>query len=287
MRHFAFYFVAFSLTTPGAFSQTGLAIQNAALQIQEDGAAVAPGRLFRAGELAYGSFSVANFQQKPGPVPEAEENIISLSYRVEAFDGAGVAIQALQVGKIDATVRREDKEWRPKIRFQLIIPPLPPSGAYRVEAWVKDEFAGKEARVQIPFQVKGYDVATADKLTVANFRFQRTEKVSEGAWTPAVYHVGETVWVLFDATGFKLGPKNRYDLAYGLAVLDAAGKVLFELEDVADLAEEPAYPKRAVPGALSVRVAEGTPKSTFQFRVRVKDRVGGEIVDQLGKFMIE
>ena len=264
-----------------------LSIQNAALQTREDGPAVEAGRQFRAGELAYGSFLVGNFQKKPGPDPAAEESIISLSYRVEALDPAGLAIQAPVTGKIEASVRREDKDWRPKVRFQLLMPPLPPSGTYHVDAWVKDEFAGKEARVRIPFEVKGYDVAAADKLTLANFRFQRTERASEGAWTSAVYHVGETVWVLFDATGFQLGPKNRYDLTYGLAVLDAAGKVLFEQDLATELAEEPDYPKRGMPGALSVRIADGTGKGTYQFLVRVKDRVGSETVEKTGKFTVE
>jgi hypothetical protein len=269
------------------YGQTTLAIQNAALQTQEDGAAVAAGRLFRAGELAYGSFSVANFQKKASTDPAVDETTILLSYRVEALDPAGVAIQAPQAGKIDATVRKEDKEWRPRVRFNLLLPPAAPSGTYRIEGFVKDEFAGKETRVTIPFEVKGYDVAPADKLTIANFRFQRSERASEGAWDPATYRVGETVWVLFDATGFKLGPKNRYDVAYGLAVMDGAGKVLFEQDGVAELTEEPEYPKRGLPGALSVRVAEGTPKTAFQFLVKVTDRVGGETVERNGKFTVE
>ena len=42
-----------------------------------------------------------------------------------------------------------------------------------------------------------------------------------------------------------------------------------------------------VPGALSVRIAEGTPKTAFQFRVKVTDRVGGETVERIGQFRVE
>ena len=275
------------LVAASAYGQTALSIGNASLQMSEDGPSVEAGRLFRPGELAYGSFTISNFKQNPGADISKDDPLISLSYRVEVFDPLGIAIQPSKEGKVAVEMRREDKDWRPKVRFELIVPPLPPSGTYRVEAWVKDEFANKEATHTIPFEVKGYDVATSDKLTVSNVRFQRTDRTSEDGMPSPVYHAGEFVWALFDVSGFKLGPKNRYDVEYGLAVLDGTGKVLFEQDPAAQLNEEPDYPKRALPGALSVQIAAGTPKTKYQLRLRVKDRVGDQTTEHVGDFSVE
>ena len=254
--------------------------------MQEDGASVT-GRIFRSGEYAYGSFFVNGFARKPAPEQSSEDVLISLEYQVRVLDPEGVPIQKEQSGQVRDRIREQDKDWRPKIRFQLLLPPAPPSGTYHVEIHVKDDYASREATAQIPFDVKGYDAPKVSELTIANFRFQRTDRANEAPLASPSYSIGDSVWVRFDVGGFQLGPKNRYDVALGLAVLDSSGKVLFEQPDAVQLSEEPEYPKRGLPGVLSVQVAPGTAKAEYQFRVTAKDRVGDKTAEYTGRFRVE
>jgi hypothetical protein len=271
-----------------AFAQAPLTITGAALQTYEDGPAIDAGKVFRAGELAYGSFFVRGFARKSTGEANSEDTLLALSYEVKVTDPEGTPIQAPQTGKLRDTIRTEDKnkDWTPKVRFMVTMPPAPPSGTYRIDLRVTDELGGKEAREQIPFEVKGYNAPRVSELTVANFAFQRTERVNEGPLANPAFKVNETVWVRFDVAGFALGEKNRYDVALGLAVLDATGKVLFEQPGAAELAEAPEYPKRAVPGALSVKIAPGTGKAEYQFRVTVTDRTSGKTAEKTGRFTV-
>ncbi len=137
-------------------------------------------------------------------------------------DARGVPLQTPQDGKVLTTVSAEDKDWLPKIREMVAVPPLADSGEYELIVKVKDELAVATTESRARFLVKGRDVAPSDTLVVRNFRFLRGEN-DEKPLQLAAYSPGDMVWARFDMTGYKLADHNQFDIEYGLTVLNADG----------------------------------------------------------------
>ena len=67
---------------------------------------------------------------------------------------------------------------------------------------------------------------------IRNFRFYRTEEEPEPIRN-AVYRAGDAIWSRFDIIGYKFGEGNLVEVSYGVAVLNADGKVLFAQDQAA------------------------------------------------------
>ena len=50
-------------------------------------------------------------------------------------------LKPVQEGKIETTVTQEDKDWMPKLRETIVVPPLADTGEYVVLIKVSDELA--------------------------------------------------------------------------------------------------------------------------------------------------
>src|SRR2546430_378170 len=82
------------------------------------------------GEVLYFSCQVEGYSK-------TEKDEIRLTFQVEAKDANGVLLQAPTNGKVETNLSPEDKDWLPKLRATILIPPLLPPGEYQMLAKVK------------------------------------------------------------------------------------------------------------------------------------------------------
>jgi hypothetical protein len=268
------------LTLVGALAHGAepLTIVNAAIRQMEDGAPLPPGFTCSPGEILFFSFQVTGYQ--------AADEKIRLSYEVNAVDPAGVRIVEPIKGAVDATLAPQDKAWKPKVHSEIPLPPLAGSGTYKIVARVTDDIGKTEATKEISFAVRGHEVAPSDTLVVRNFHFFRTEE-APNPLTPAVYRRGDAVWARFDITGYKLGEGNMVEVAYGIAVLNSEGKVLFSQDQAAVEQGGSFYPKRYVPGQMSLTTQSNMRPGDYFIVVKVDDRIGGQKYETKEKFTVE
>jgi hypothetical protein len=260
-----------------------LAIVRPLLSQAEDGATVSSGFEFIPGETIHFSCQIEGYK-KIEDKPEVEK--LLLTYQVEARDSRGVLLQPMQDGKEGGTVTAEDKNWMPKIRESIVIPPLAESGEYQILVKVKDDIGQATAEARTAFTVKGRDVAPSDTLVVRNFRFLRTEEDGK-ALQVAAYRPGDPVWAHFEMTGYKLGEANQFDIEYGLAVLLADGSTAYSQPQAATGKEQTFYPQRYQPGVLNLSLAKDQKPGEYTIVLTVRDNLGKQTYETREKFSVE
>lgn len=276
-----------TLTSWGAPAAKKFAVVHLTLSQSEDGAPVATSYQFVGGETVFLSCQVEGYTRSPADRDENRD--IRLTYQVEAKDSRGNLLQVAEKGKIDSTVSIEDKEWLPKIRATVVVPPLADSGKYQVIVRVGDALAGPNGAVaesSAEFAVKGRDVATSDTLAVRNFRFLRGEDEVRPLQV-AAYRPGDAVWARFDMTGYKIGETNQFDIGYGLAVLREDGTTAYQEPHAADLKEQPFYPQRYQPGVLNLNLAKEQKVGEYTIVLTVHDNLGNQTCEVRQKFSVE
>ena len=249
----------------------------------EDGSPVSSGFEFMPGETIHFSCQIEGYKRTED---KDENEKVLMTYQVEARDARGVLLQPVQDGKEAATLTSEDKNWMPKIRETIVVPPLADSGEYQVLVKVKDELAGGAAESHATFTVKGREVAPSDTLTVRNFRFLRGEE-DEKPLQVAAYRPGDAVWARFDMTGYKFGEGNQFDVEYGLQVLRADGSVALSQPQAATEKNQSFYPQRYQPGVLNVNLAKDQKLGEYTVVLTVRDNIGSQVYDTREKFTVE
>jgi hypothetical protein len=256
-----------------------LAIVNATLHEYEDGPRLEAGHRFIPGETVFFSFQVRGYGK-------SKEERVHLRYEIEAVDADNIRIVQTEQGEVRTELAPQDKDWLPKIRRSFIIPPHAWPGTYRIRARVRDQLTGQDAALEVPLTVEGRRVEPSPTLVIRNFRFLREERDPEPL-IPPVYRPGDSLWARFDITGFRIGDKNHIRVAYRIAILNAEGKLLYAQPDAAVEEDAPFYPKRSVPGLVSLRIQPGTPAGTYLMAVTVEDQVGGQTFETQEAFRIE
>jgi hypothetical protein len=205
---------------------------------------------------------------------------------VEARDSRGVLLQPVQEGKEGGTVTAEDKNWMPKIRESIVIPPLAESGEYKIIVKVKDEMGQSTAEARTVFTVKGPDVVPSDTLVIRNFRFLRGEEDGKALQVVA-YRPGDPVWGRFEMIGYKLGDANQFDIEYGLQVLRPDGSVAYSQPQAATAKDQSFYPQRHQPGVLNLNLAKDQKPGEYTIVVTVRDNFGKQTYETREKFSVE
>ena len=275
--------LATALVCTAAPAEKKLAVVRPLLSQIEDGAPVSSGFEFLPGETIHFSCQVEGYQKLED---KSEIETILLTYQVEARDSRGVLVQPVQDGKEGGTVTAEDKNWMPKIRESIVVPPLADSGEYQILVKVKDEIAHATAEAHAAFTVKGRAVAPSDSLVVRNFRFLRTEEDGK-ALQVAAYRPGDPVWARFEMTGYKLGEGNQFDIEYGLQVLRADGSVAYSEPQAATGKEQTFYPQRYQPGVLNLSLAKDQKPGEYTIVLAVRDNLGKQRYETSEKFTVE
>ena len=255
-----------------------LAIVNAAIRQMEDGAPLPAGFTYAPGEILFFSFQVTGYK--------AADDKVHLSYQVNALDPQGVRMMEPIKGVVDATLAPQDKEWKPKVHPEIALPPLAGSGTYKIVANIVDDIGKTEAVKEIPFTVRGHEVAPSDTLVVRNFHFFRSEDDPNPLAT-AAYRAGDAIWARFDIIGYKFGEGNNVEVSYGIAVLNAEGKALFSQDQAAVEQGGSFYPKRYVPGQMSLTTQSNMRPGDYFIVVKVEDKVGGQKYETKEKFRVE
>jgi len=247
----------------------------------EDGPRIYSDHRYVPGETVFFSFQVRGYAVTPG-----DEKKVRLTWRIDALDAASVRLVEETKGEVDTVVFPEDKDWAPKVRYSVLIPPHAGAGDYRLVAFVKDEVGLQTVTGVITFPVQARAIEPSDTLVVRNFRFLRSEQDTQPL-TPASYHVGNSLWAKFDITGFRIAEKNRFKVSYGISILTADGKLLFSQEEAAVDEGAPFYPKRHVPAVVSLTIQPGTPAGEYVMRVTVRDELGAQSCETKQYFRVE
>ena len=270
---FVFATAAYAATAP-------LTIIKPVISDLEDGPAVASSFTFVPGQFIYLSFHIGGFKA-------SEEQKIHLSYKTEVSDPKGVRVIEPMTDKVDTTLAPEDKNWKPIVRQQFLVPPIAPSGTYKITVQVTDDLANGAAITQdIPFEVRGRTVEPSDTLSIRNFHFYRGEE-DRDPLSIAAYKPGDTLWARFDIVGYKFGAHNGIDADYGISVLAPNGKVLFTQDQAAEEKSSSFYPKAYVPGSMNLSLQSNIPPGQYTIVLTARDHTGNQTCEAKADFTIE
>jgi len=231
------------------------------------------------GETMFFSFMIEGY------TPSSAQKV-NLTYKMDVFDPRGVHLVEPITGEIEDTLAPEDKDWKPIVRQQIIIPPLAGSGTYKIAIAVSDVIARKTATLDVPFVVHGHDVALSDTLVIRNIHFFRGENDVEPLLKPS-YRPGDAIWVRFDMIGFKYGPGNAIDVSYDVSILAPGGKVMYSRPQANSDRSQSFYPKRYVPAAMSVSTKPDTRPGDYTIVLTAHDGVGHQTWEARQSFTIE
>lgn len=262
-----------------------LAIVHSVFAVSEDGPPEASDEDFVPGETIYFSCQVEGYRKVEKPDDYGKQNV-ALQYQIEVRDQSGTLLKPLKQDKIETTVTQEDKNWKPKLRDTIVIPPLADTGEYFVLVKLTDELAKSMQEERAVFHIKGRDVAPSDTLTVRNFRFLRNED-EDRALLVAAYRPGDAVWAKFEMTGYKFGEKNQVDIDYGLTVLREDGSVAYTQPDAADQRIQTYYPQRYQPGELNLNLAKDQALGKYTIVLTVRDNIGHQMYETRATFSVE
>lgn len=244
----------------------------------EDGESLG-GRKLIVGESAFFRFGVTNFRV-------SEEGKVKITGRVQVFDSRGTALAPADEVGIGTSIREEDKDWRPRIHTQFQIPGIAPPGTYKIKFEATDDQTHQKAAGETTFEVEGRNVPPSPVLAIRGIGFYRGAE-DEVALGVAAYRPGDTVWVRFDATGYKYGEQNAIDVAYDVAVTGPDGKQVFSQENAAVEKSQASYPQPWVPGSFSLTLTPDTGKGTYTIAITARDAVGKQTVTEKAEFKVE
>jgi len=215
-----------------------------------------------------------------------EKEHVALTYEIDAFDQAGVKYVETRKGGIGVELAQEDKDWKPIVRHDFLVPPLALTSHGRIEIRVRDNVSRATVTRSIEVKVRGPNLEPSAALAAQRFRFLRAEEDSPGISPPA-YRPGDTLWARFEITGYKLGEENRFHVSYGLEVLRAGGGSLYKEPKAAEQQETAFYPKLYVPGILSLNLTKDLTAGEYAIVLRVRDELGNQDLEQTHKFTVE
>ena len=262
-----------------------LAIVHPVFARSEDGAPEASDEEFVPGETVHFSCQAEGYRKMDKPNDYGKQDV-SLKFQIEVRDKNGVLLKPIQEGKVDTTVTQEDKDWKPKLRETIVVPPLADTGEYAVVVKLSDELAKTTAEKRAVFHIHGREVAASDTLVVRNFRFLRGED-DQKALPVAAYRPGDSVWARFEMTGYKLGDKNQVDIEYGLTVLREDGSVAYTEPLAANQKIQTYYPQRYQPGVLNLNLAKDQPLEKYTIVLSVRDNLGKQMYETKEIFSVE
>jgi len=272
------------LGPPASAAEPQLSVAAAALHQYDGGPPVPASFEFFPGDTVFLTFRIAGF----GAEERDDEQHFQLAYGIGAADPEGLPLKEEEEGALANQLTRQDvkQEWMPLVRYDVLVPPAAPSGEYAISIRVEDKVSGGKAEKRIRFKVRGRGVESSDTLVLRRFNFYRSE-TSTQPLSPATYRAGDSVWARFDITGYEFGEKNRFHIDYGIKVLRASGKLLYEQPVAAEEERESFYPERHIMGGLSLNLTPDLSEGEYTVIVTVHDRVGGQTYEEKQVFLVE
>jgi hypothetical protein len=263
-----------------------LSIEQMALHQFEDGPVLAPSYEFVPGETVYFSCRIAGHHIDKKEDDQTVRQFVKLSWQARAMDPSGLLLEKESTGRIEERLLSQDKNWVPKFLVTFVIPSFAPTNTYKIAVEIKDEFAGTQTSGELRFRVHGHPVEPSETLVARNFQFLYGENDRVAPRHP-VYHPGDTLFARFDLTGFKFGQNNRFQVSYGLAVLNAAGVQLFAQPDATSENNQSFYPQRYVAGMLSLNLDPNLAKGSYILVITADDKIGSQTWEARHPFEVE
>ena len=230
------------------------------------------------GEVVYFSFLVENYRR-------SETRKVELTGHVQVFDPAGIPIFPADEIPIATTLTEEDKNWKPKVRAAVGIPPIAPPGIYKVKFDVTDELSHESASGEATFGVEAKFVAPSGILAVRELNFYRNQEDTTALIT-ASYRAGDTVWVKFYVTGYKHGEQNSIDASYDVELFGADGTSIMKKEDAAMEKSTAYYPQPYVPAIFNLTLKSTMTHSVYTLVITAHDAVGNQTATATSKFQV-
>jgi hypothetical protein len=274
-----FFSFLLTLVLSAAAPPRAFRIIDAGIHQTEDGPVVEKGSTFVPGEVIFFSCRLDGYQ-----VSKARK--VAIEYQFSAVDPAGVPIVEPASGKVDTELALEDKEWKPKIRQTVLVPPLAEPGIYKMRLSAKDELGGGVVSTEVAFEVRGHAVEPSDSLIIRNFRFYRGEEDAEPLKL-AAYRPGDTVWARFDITGYKMGAGNQREVAYSVAVSGPGGRVLLAPREPSIDKGSSFYPMKYLPCAIRLNLQPNIRPDEYIIAINAQDRIGNQTYESKQTFRVE
>jgi hypothetical protein len=249
--------------------EPSLRIVDAGIQVAEDGPFVGGDYVFLPGELVYSSFQVAGYQIERSP----EARKVKLDFTIQLADGEGTLLTPPVSGQVEEEINDEDKDWRPKRRAALQLPPYIAFGEARLTISLTDLVAHVTVSRTLQLRLGGEKLLPSSTLEIQAFRFYRSDDDREPIQI-AAYRPGDIVWTRFDVTGFKAGPKNSHRVEYGLQVIAPDGHAALVQELAAEGESESFYPPPFIPGTLSLPTRADMSAGQYTIVLAVRDMLG-------------
>jgi hypothetical protein len=264
--------------TPPAAAPS-VAIIKPVLSQSEDGIPLEGGQAFLPGENVFFSFQVDAYKT-------GSSGKVQLTGHIQAFDAKGIPISARDEQVIGTTLSQEDKEWKPKLRSQFLIPSIAPPGAYRVKFDVTDEQTKKSASAELTFPVHGVAIEPSAELVVRNLNFYRTQDDETPLRNP-VYRAGDMLWVKLFITGYKYGEQNSIDVAYDVEVTGPADKSVFSQTDAAVERSQAFYPQPWVPAEFNLSLQTTMTPGPYTLIITAHDGAGHQTATARSEFRVQ
>jgi len=277
-------FAAGAVLASGTLSAASkLAFERLALHQYEDGPLLPSSHDFLPGETVWFSCRITGFESEPA----GDNRNVKLAWQTGLLDPAKIPVEPPKAGRLDESLRLQDKDWVPKFVVSFLLPSFIPGGSYHIPVTVKDEIARSEISGDLEIHVRAENIEPSASFVIRNFRFFRNEDDTGPLRPPITYKQGSTLWARFEMAGYKFEANNKFSVEYGLAILGADGKELFAQPVAAAESKESFYPQLRVPGALSLRLDANVPLASYTLVVTVRDKIGGDAVELREIFSVE
>ncbi len=279
MRPITAFYAILSVAASAAAQSTKLEILSPAFHQFEGGPAMPGLPYYRDGERLFFSCQVAGYKAN-------EKDSVALNWTIRIVDEAGLALAPPESKSLEAELAPEDKDWKPRILYQVELPPTADCESCLVILHLTDKIGGSQASREERFAIRSKDVELSKELAIRNFRFLRGEEDGAGL-SVAAYRPGDEVWARFEITGFAHGEKNRIHVEYGLSVYRPSGKLLYQEPKAATAEEISFYPKRWAPGMLSLKLDAKLPLGEYPIVIEVRDELRKQRAEARFVFQIE
>src|SRR5579875_2505510 len=125
-----------------------LSIERITFSQYEDGESVGADYGFVPGETIFFSFHVGGYRYVED---DNEKRELAVDYTIDVKDPSGIPIMETQRGKVNTELVPEDKNWTPKVRSTILIPPQAPGGTYKITIYLKDKVANTDMVKDVDF----------------------------------------------------------------------------------------------------------------------------------------
>jgi hypothetical protein len=245
---------------------------------REDGPPIPAGYEYYPGELMHFSFRIAGYA--------VQKDRVDLRWQLFAADPEGLLLFPPLSGAVSEEISENDKEWLPRVKESIPLPPQLPEGVFSLKIRVADEFAKSSAEQVVQFSVRGRKPEKLEALTVRDMRFYRREE-DFNPLPDALYRPGDAVFGRFEIAGFRVAEKNRFDVEYGLRVLRPSGKLLYEEPKAAAESDTPYYPKRYMNGGFNLTLSKDLTPGEYTIVITARDNIAQSSAELSGKFRVE